>query len=360
MIADCPNFSFVPHPIYPWTDQLMVDGLLDEQSIVNGAGDRLRVKVVNPAFAERFAEMRCSEFQAHFRGLMLPIWNQSPIEHVYLNWQTVPDHPEPTIEFEIPLDLRTWCHPWTPVDFIDGLTVAASEPHSERISIRDDMYLKYGVGYIVFPLAAVTHGERIREVVERYVPIAAALLNETTSRLQSQVPERVTLSLSRFPERLSFAIQQYMLYSFQFLCDLGIEANLSVKHAESEVLFSYTPTGKGDSLARMIEALQLYLRFPAESEFPPAGSDTSDIALQELGHAVALVRERGGAIEHHVRIAGRHASNAATHRKDDEESLISGYATVRPLRISLVDIELPEILRRVKRVLGRHGAENDK
>jgi hypothetical protein len=345
-----PQFSYVPHPIYPWNDQIRVDGLLDTGSLVNASGERRRVKIANPAIAGRVLDMSCRGLCSHFEFVSVPVSSGSAIESAYLHWDTSTLHPEPTVEFSIARDLRGWCSPWTPVDYIDRLKRVASKYEASTVVIRDEMYLKFGAGTIAFPMAAAALDERARDVVERHLPIAAGFIRETLLCLQSEVPNQITLSLRRFPEQVSVCLEQYLLYSFEFLQDLAIEFTATIREEEHELLFVYTATSQDEALTRLSEALQLYLRLPADSEFPSALTDTSDIATAQLIEIVEDFRKRVLVLEnrpHHHLTKDR--DEEGSHPKENEESLITRYVSLRPITFGPFEFHPLNLLHKLKR-----------
>ena len=345
-----PQFSYVPNPIYPWTDQIRMDGLLDTDSIVNATGERRRVKIVNPAITERVLEMSCRDLRSHFELVNVPVSSGTAIESAYLHWDTSTIHPEPTVEFHIARDLRAWCSPWTPVDYIDRLKLVASKYNASTAVIRDELYLKFGVGTIAFPMADAALDERARDVVEHYLPIATGLIQATLLCLQSEVPNQVTLSLRRFPEQVSGCLEQYLLYSFEFLQDLAIEFTATIREEEHELLFIYTATSQDEALTRLSEALQLYLRLPADSDFPGALIDTSDIAMAELIEVVADLRAHVFVLENQPhRHPAESRDEEGSHTKENEESLIEKYLTLRPITFGPFEFHPLKLLHKLKR-----------
>ncbi len=66
-----------------------------------------------------------------------------------------------------------------------------------------------------------------------------------------------------FPNEISSACKQYLLYFTQFLQDIGINATSSLKEDAGKVLFSVTPTDNSEALDKIREALAIYLNLPA-------------------------------------------------------------------------------------------------
>ena len=62
-----PSFSFMPHPEHPQVERLLVDGKMDEGSIVNMfLHERRSVYLSDPDVIGRLCGMRCSDLVAHF------------------------------------------------------------------------------------------------------------------------------------------------------------------------------------------------------------------------------------------------------------------------------------------------------
>ncbi|WP_420127419.1 hypothetical protein [Longimicrobium sp.] len=95
--------------------------------------------------------------------------------------------------------------------------------------------------------------------------------------------DRNTLvTLFNFPPSVDTACEQYLLYFVQFLRDMGIEADASIKHQAHQILFSVTPKDGAEALDRISEALEIYLRLPDSPEFAAQAPSYDDIAVQQL------------------------------------------------------------------------------
>ncbi|HSK70900.1 MAG TPA: hypothetical protein VK892_04335, partial [Pyrinomonadaceae bacterium] len=89
------------------------------------------------------------------------------------------------------------------------------------------------------------------------------LHNQALETEKSFAKANTILSSFDFPEELKIPCEQYLLYFVRFLGDLGINATSNLKEEAGKVLFSVTPTDDVEALAKIREALAVYLNLPA-------------------------------------------------------------------------------------------------
>ena len=152
-----PVFTFIKHHL------LVADGKVDEKSMVNTDGDSQRRVYIDPDLVDRLLEMKCSEQRAQFHSVGFPIAGSKPITRATLNWFVARNASGPTLEFTLPLNLRGWSEPWTPMDFIDTLRDVTAKSRRPRVTVDDDRYLRSGIGPITFPLPK--RDRKVRELL---------------------------------------------------------------------------------------------------------------------------------------------------------------------------------------------------
>jgi hypothetical protein len=159
----------------------------------------------------------------------------------------------------------------------------------------------------------------------------------------------------------------------QFLRDLGIEAGASIKHEARQVLFSVTPSEGAEALDRIREALDVYLRLPDSPEFAAQASAYGDIAVQQLQANIfhlkgqlalsrAVLQARNAQIEALQLSNFTYQQLLATQQQvatipmlppstseSDTEPLVPGVIEVTKYEGTGFTINLPEMLRRLKR-----------
>ena len=358
-----PKFSVVTDPSSPTGEVLAVDGVVDNGSTIQSERTSRCLKVRDPKTAERILDMRTCEVHSSFDVVVIPLRDVEPIAHAYIDWQSPTNDPGPAIYFGIPLELRNWNHPWTPFEFIDALKSVLSGHKRVDITVRDRGFPGNQPGILKFKLCATD--ELIRDVVQRHIPTALMLLREATIRLQRRLERKVTLEFGHLPQSVSCSVQQYLLYLYQFLTDLGLDVTSELSCQAGRILFTLVPVSKTQALQRLNKALQLYLQLHSMSEFSSLSRDTSNRALLDLRTPVTVMSEGISALEHRVEVIEtepcRYTINAHPFDpepiKEDREALVRDLIYVRPFEKFGVKLQIPQMVRALKRRLRRLGRD---
>jgi hypothetical protein len=228
-----------------------------------------------------------------------------------------------------------------------------------------------------FGIAVPFKGEitTLRELMEFYFPMVATLLEVCVRSVLAEMKRDSLVTFFEFPQTVRTACQQYLLYFVQFLSDLGIDADAELKEDAQRILFSVTPRDDSEGLERIQEALQAFLSIPISSEFNDYAAITLDIAGQQLSANVmhlksqlALARAIDQAknatietlelsnfqyrqmmlVQTPEALPSKSGSISGTSEKED---LIKGLITVTPLKGKGFEIDLPNLLRSLKRRL---------
>lgn len=133
-----------------------------------------------------------------------------------------------------------------------------------KIIVDSEYLLSYPLKNIITPLEELLqriHKDTIRE-------IEAGL--RTNSVRTSFV----------FPELNRIHCEQYLLYFAQFLRDLGIESQSTLKEQSGRVLFSITPLDDVDALDKIRKALSIYLNLPSSPVMYGEGFEANRLQQQ--------------------------------------------------------------------------------
>lgn len=182
------------------------------------------------------------------------------------------------------------------------------------------------------------------------------------------------LMLFDFPPPVRVICGQYLLYFEQFLRDVGVEVHTTISDQAGQLLFSVTPEDKNEALHNIRAALAIYLRLPLS----PIGDTTHEsiaaqrleanlmqlnsqlrLASAEIQLKNAEIQAQDTTIENQRRmiafqkrfLSGEVVVDSLKEMKpkpEDPEDLIPGIITLKPLLVKGVQINLGEILRRVK------------
>jgi hypothetical protein len=182
--------------------------------------------------------------------------------------------------------------------------------------------------------------------------------------------ERAAVNMAfEFPSAIKSACEQYLLYFVQFLRDLGIEANAEIREQASNVLFSVTPADKEQALGKIREALQLYLELPHIPEFGVVAAQFGDVAVSQLQANVYHLRSQimlaKAALEmKSAAIAAKDEQIALLQERidlrefqpkrdekknEDKEDIVKDIVAVKKYDLKFMEINLPELLRKLKR-----------
>lgn len=188
--------------------------------------------------------------------------------------------------------------------------------------------------------------------------------DETIDFLSSSL-DRNSLGVSfNFPESISVACEQYLLYFGQFLQDLGVRAETALTHEAGQVLFTVVPINRKEALDKIQEALKIYLKLPSS---PISDSSNESIVVHRLESAVLRLRSdlKLAAAELQAKEATIKAQNLTisilngdilvnsvremTPKPEDKEPVIPGIVALSTYKEKGVEINLGEMFRRVKK-----------
>jgi hypothetical protein len=205
----------------------------------------------------------------------------------------------------------------------------------------------------------------ISSVIDELYLILEGLLDKTNKDLLASIDSEAVLTYFHFPEEIKTACKQYLVYFAQFIADMGINVDTDLKEELNYTLFKITPKNREESLERIREALNIYINAPAEKDFTLQLSNQTDIAVKQweanfyhlksqLALATSLVQAKDATIEalqisnyQYKQIIESNNSN----KEVDKEEIIKGVVAVSKYEGKGVSINLPEILRRLKRMV---------
>lgn len=195
--------------------------------------------------------------------------------------------------------------------------------------------------------------------------------------VRQMVEDRVTnltlkgvLTVFEFPPTVKNACEQYLLYFVQFLRDLGIDAEAELREEANSVLFEVTPTDEKQALEQIRAALGVYLQMPSAPEFAAAASQFNDLAVSQLQANVLhlqsqVVLARAVLQMKDATISAQSEALAVLHERldlrtflpsnqpataGDSEPVVAGLVSVKNYSFKFVDVNFPEILRKLKRL----------
>ena len=206
--------------------------------------------------------------------------------------------------------------------------------------------------------------------LKKYYQLTLQALHTAHAAVQLQLekpPQEGLTSVFCFPPEIRVACNQYLLYFGQFLEDLGIPADTTIKEEMNRVLFTIKPKNREQALEVIYETLAVYLSAP--------GMDLADyrqdstIALtqwkanmlhlkSQLGLTRALLQAKDATIQSmelttyllQSQLCAREPESSGKEPDPGtKEDILGGAASITKLKLKGITINLPYILRRLRR-----------
>lgn len=275
------------------------------------------------------------------------------------------------VQFRIRPRLEEWDKPWSLAALAEAVAAKVEEDHVIRhwegdLDSPEHRDWDSGVSFVL-PVA-VRPETLLQTVWDDAMPHGLRFVREVTVHLgrEKRRGNHSVEQMFEFPASVRAACEQYLLYFVQFLRDLGVEADAALTEDASRVLFSVVPRSGPEALEKVRAALDAYLAL-AEN---PGAFDTpgpKDVAVQQLSAnvlhlrsqlqlAAAVMSAKDAQIEalSFTNAQFRHYALpvSAGPPPVDEEAVVEGVLSVTAYEAKGVRINLPEILRRLKRRLG--------
>jgi len=352
-------------------DRLVVDGKLDMQSNIHESSWDIRS--ITTFFG--LLEYCCNDplftscWGLYFEDHREP-WYDYPVSLSvsHINDERDVESRDCAMRLGITIDLMQWNRPYS----FNALKIcyAASCENIPNVAFADD--LDYQVdGFIQLSCLIEDRQSPLRLYFDRLIHCLQqlklaeqTLLRETTPN----EPESLTATFN-FPPEIRSACNQYLLYFGQFLEDLGILADTSLKENMNKVLFTVTPRDKDQALDVIYEALDVFLRAPDaelieemnEQDFAHYQWKLNMYHLKgQLELAKALLQAKDATIEA-LKIANyqvpqpqsQPASTLPASEKEDpdkeDEDILGGAVSITKYKAKGFTINLPRIIRKLRR-----------
>jgi hypothetical protein len=167
----------------------------------------------------------------------------------------------------------------------------------------------------------------------------------------------------KFPPVVKTACEQYLLYFVQFLADLVVKAEAEIKESAHKVLFSVTPQDGQSALEKVRDALEVYLQLPGARDFAESAVPYPDLAVTQLQSnilhlqsqlllAKATLQAQDATIESRSLSNFQYRQLLSAEKATQSEALIGDTVHVTRIEGKGFRVDLPLILKRLKRVLG--------
>jgi hypothetical protein len=262
-----------------------------------------------------------------------------------------------------------WNRPYSTTELANCFKSQLDEFRSDLRFLKNKPVSVNGFGVVIsFPDQVKIGDMRVGELLAKIEPELETVSFRVRNSLENTRTETLTTQFD-FPEEVRPACEQYLLYFGQFLRDLGIDAETQITERASKVLFTIKPNNQEQALDTIREALSCYLQIPSSPDAENALARSSDIAMIQLGAnlmhlksqvmlATAIVQAKDATISaKDAEIANlKDALDLRTFARSlpapssaDSEQIIEGVLAVKKMEYKGLELNTPEILRRLKR-----------
>jgi hypothetical protein len=347
--------------------RLMVNGVTWGDTRVDSEGELVEIWGES---VPRVAKLRLNDLVAEFERITISL---PGAEKDLENWDfayieiesSVQEMGEVSVAFRLECDLEFWAKAYSISDLATAIESALARHETPFVYWQNDKNTTingFGVA-IALPLENM-----VEEALDKEKE-----LKELVLLIRNELGERDTRAVNLvfdFPAPIKNACEQYLLYFVQFLSDLGIEASAEVKEQASRVLFSVTPADEKQALEKIREALQAYLDLPLAPEFAKAAGGFHDAAVSQLQanvlHLQSQIALAKAAIEmKNAALDAKDAHIALLQDRIDlrtfqpqmdapdaaKEELVKDVVSLKKWDYKFVEINFPELLRKLKRKL---------
>lgn len=357
--------AIVPDPRYEQIiDKLVVDGKLDMESSIHESSWDIKSITTYLGLLEYCSNdpLFNSCWGLYFEDHREP-WYDYPISLSVsrINDDSGSEPGDCVMRLGITIDLMQWNRPYS----FNALkncyaNCCATIPH---VTFSDDLDYQTD-GFIQLSCIIEDRQSPLRLYFDRLIHCLQQLKLAEQTLLRETVPdepESLTATFN-FPPEIRSACNQYLLYFGQFLEDLGILADTSLKESMNKVLFTVTPRDKDQALDVIYEALDVFLRAPDaelieemnEQDFAHYQWKLNMYHLKgQLELAKALLQAKDATIEA-LKIANyqvpppQPAPNLPASEKEDED-ILGGAVSITKYKAKGFTINLPRIIRKLRR-----------
>jgi hypothetical protein len=281
--------------------------------------------------------------------------------------------------------LTKWSKPWNFVQYLSSFKEQLAKlDQGGQLTVldREDSMRFRSAGGNSLRFVGFDKGVPLTKVIEEIQKKIDAVHEAAERQLTANLNRGSLVTFFDFPPAVKVACEQYLQYFIQFLEDLGIDADSEISSDAGKVLFSVTPRSGEEALGAIQEALAAFLAIPGNKNMGQDGMP--DIAMMQLRANVShlegqlqitqgLLQLSQATIQHKDATINAQAMHIAMFQRDqliqsslpeslriensapkpiqDSEPLIGNSVKVVPLKMKGFEVDLPNILRRLKRRL---------
>ena len=274
------------------------------------------------------------------------------------------------LELDLAVDLNRWNKPYTFEQFKEEIEFIYESKYSNKLRFNHydgmlplDQLMKITKidRMLSFDLNVEFLNENIGEKQKEFESVVSSIIEKALERTISKHSIESLVTFFEFPDHIKSICHQYLIYFTQFLSDVGIQAKASITEDASRTLFMVIPNNPKEALIRIAEALNIYLRLPEEPEIEIIGNKHHDIGVSQLVANIhhlksQLILANAAAanqtvIDNQNLIIYQYKQLIQSNKSQtkNEEEIAGGLIKINDLQGKGFSINLPEILRKIKR-----------
>jgi hypothetical protein len=344
---------------------ISINGKVDKRSFVfDHEKERIYAHLYSPVVAQPLLAAQVSEIEKRFEHLQLPCrvdWSDY-FDSIGFDFRSHETKPFPSIEIELQPDFERWAKPYSLVEYaeaIERVIKARKKSHQEFFQSDELISNGFGLRCRIESLESTVKAE-----IDRCLQAFREICDEAEKILLTSARKNSITTFFNFPPEVRVACGQYLLYFSQFLEDLGIKADAEIKEDAQRVLFSVTPADGASALKQVREALEAYLQLPKMKQLT-GDIQSTEIAVQQLQANVLHLRSQltlanAALMAKDATIEALQVSNFQYRQllssdktaNREQEKLIGDIVYVTPVETKGIKVDLPSLLRRLKRRFG--------
>ena len=252
-------------------------------------------------------------------------------------------------------DFLKWSKPISLLTLIEKLNVTLTEKGLTE-KINDEDILEIGI-YLKF---SSNFNYNISYEYNRILTILNNEIADIVEENNRELNKNHLVNIFSFPPEIRQACEQYLIYFSKFLEDLGIDTTVKLDAQTKNTFFTVIPKNSNDALFKIKELLDIYISLVDEPNLEMVSYTEYDLSINQLLSNVyhlksqlvllnSILQAKDATIESLKFTNYQQTLLIELNSKKNEEKVLDGMLTINEFQGKGFKINLPEILRRLKR-----------
>lgn len=270
------------------------------------------------------------------------------------------------LSFEFSIDIENWNNPWSVLQHLNEFRSCINKKNSDLLTLSNETNEDFSWSEFEIHTEFSEDGFPLENRITEIINIFYAAHDEALINLSEKIVSEALIQKFKFPAEVKVACEQYLLYFTEFLRDVGIEANASLREEAGNVLFSVRHNNKDEALENIKIALEIYLNLPsipilntsqpldvglpvqrlsAQVQFLQSQLTLANATIQQQNFLIAQQNQfiQSQQFSSQVLIDSLKSEDGA-----DEEPLVGKIISIKEFEWGPLNLGLPELLRRMK------------